>query len=56
MIFYLHPWEVDADQPRVKMTLTKALRHYTNLDKTHDRMERLLEDFQFTPIREVLGL
>jgi polysaccharide deacetylase family protein (PEP-CTERM system associated) len=56
VIFYLHPWEIDADQPRVKMTFAKTFRHYTNLDKTLDRMERLLQDFQFTPIREVLGL
>ena len=56
VIFYLHPWEVDADQPRVKMTLAKTFRHYNNLDKTLDRMERLLRDFKFTPIREVLGL
>ena len=56
VIFYLHPWELDADQPRVKMTLAKTFRHYINLNKTADRLERLLHDFQFSPIREVLGL
>lgn len=56
VIFYLHPWETDADQPRVKMSLLKTFRHYVNLDKTMTRMERLLKDFQFIPIREMLGL
>lgn len=56
VIFYLHPWEVDPAQPRRKLGMTKSLRHYTNLDKTLGRLDRLLTDFQFTSIRNVLGL
>ncbi|MBN8929934.1 MAG: polysaccharide deacetylase [Rhodospirillales bacterium 69-11] len=33
-IFYLHPWEIDPDQPRIAGVRWKSrLRHYTNLDR-----------------------
>lgn len=50
-IFYLHPWEVDPAQPRIRNAGWKShFRHYCNLDKTLPRLERLLRDFQFGPI------
>lgn len=53
-IFYLHPWEIDAEQPRVDGASAKArFRHYLNLDKTYSRLERLLEDFQWDTMEEV---
>lgn len=55
-IFYFHPWEIDPDQPRVKLSWQKAFRHYFNLKRTFQRLDRLLSDFKFTSIREVLGL
>lgn len=55
-IFYLHPWELDPGQPRLKLPLSKAFRHYRNLDQTEKRLDALLGDFQFTTVREVLGL
>ena len=55
-MFYLHPWELDPEQPRIKLPLTKRIRHYYNLDKTERRLDQLLGDFQFMPVREVLGL
>jgi polysaccharide deacetylase family protein (PEP-CTERM system associated) len=55
-VFYLHPWELDSGQPRVKLPLTKEIRHYHNLAKTERRLGRLLGEFQFTTIKEVLGL
>jgi polysaccharide deacetylase family protein (PEP-CTERM system associated) len=55
VVFYLHPWEADPDQPRVKgMPWSKAFRHYNNLHKTEERLERLLEDFSFTSARTLL--
>lgn len=56
VVFYIHPWEIDPQQPRVRLPRSKALRHYYNLDKTEERLDRLLSDFQFTTIREVLAL
>ncbi len=56
-IFYLHPWELDPDQPRVEGASWKGrFRHYLNLDRTEERFGRLLTDFRFRPVREVLNL
>jgi polysaccharide deacetylase family protein (PEP-CTERM system associated) len=55
-IFYLHPWEIDPDQPRVALPWFKGFRHYHNLDRTLNRLEKLLADFSFTSIRKVLSL
>jgi polysaccharide deacetylase family protein (PEP-CTERM system associated) len=56
-VFYLHPWELDPGQPRVKnLSLFQRFRHYRNIDQTEKRLDRLLGDFEFTTIREVLGL
>ena len=56
VVFYLHPWELDPGQPRVKLHWSKYLRHYSNIDKTEKRLDSLLTDFRFTTIREVLEL
>ena len=55
-VFYLHPWELDPEQPKIKLPLSKKIRHYYNLDKTEKRLDTLLTDFRFTTIREVLSL
>ncbi len=55
-VFYLHPWELDPGQPRIKLPALKQFRHYNNLDRTEARLDALLGDFEFTTIREVLGL
>jgi polysaccharide deacetylase family protein (PEP-CTERM system associated) len=45
-VFYLHPWEIDPDQPRQNSAPWKSrFRHYTNLDRMERRLERLLGDF-----------
>ena len=54
-IFYLHPWEIDAGQPRIRASLKSRLRHYTNLGRTEARLRRLIGEFRFTTAREVLG-
>lgn len=54
-IFYLHPWEIDPDQPRVNnIPLRSKFRHYVKLDKTESKLKKLLEDFQFSSIRDVM--
>lgn len=56
-VFYLHPWEIDPDQPRVnEVALSKKFRHYNNLKKCEKRLRRLLGDFEFTTVRQVLEL
>ena len=50
--FYLHPWELDPDQPRMTVPLPPRLRHYTGLRATLPRLRRLLAEFPFTSIEE----
>ena len=53
-IFYLHPWEIDPGQPRIRTGLLSSLRHYTNLSRCEARLRRILTDFRFAPAVEVL--
>jgi hypothetical protein len=50
---YLHPWEIDPDQPRIKAGLRSRLRHYTNLSRMENKLERLLQDFRFSTLSDV---
>ena len=53
-IFYLHPWEIDPDQPRIEAKWFSRFRHYNNLDRCRDRLGRLLGDFRFGTVSSVL--
>jgi len=45
-IFYFHPWEIDAEQPRVAGIDAKTrFRHYVNIGRMPRRLEQLLGDF-----------
>ncbi|MGO1463522.1 MAG: XrtA system polysaccharide deacetylase [Marinobacter sp.] len=52
-VFYLHPWEIDPEQPRYNdASWFSRFRHYTNLDKCYSRLDRLLGDFRFGTVSE----
>ena len=51
---YLHPWELDPEQPRLPAGRLSRFRHYTNLHRMEERFVRLLQDFSFGPMSEVL--
>ncbi|QWV95855.1 DUF3473 domain-containing protein [Geomonas nitrogeniifigens] len=54
-VFYLHPWELDPEQPRMAGAGAKSrFRHYLNLDKTQARLVRLLGDFGFGRLCDLL--
>jgi polysaccharide deacetylase family protein (PEP-CTERM system associated) len=53
-IFYLHPWEIDPDQPRIRTRWLSNFRHYTNWSRCEARLRRLLQDFSFAPVKDVL--
>lgn len=54
-VFYLHPWEIDPQQPRIKgISATKRFRHYVNLGSTEKKLRRLVQDFSFTYTKEYL--
>ncbi len=55
-VFYIHPWELDSGQPKIRGAGFKSkFRHYNNLDRTEMRFKKLLKNFQFATIREVIG-
>lgn len=53
-IFYVHPWEIDSQQPRLDVNLATRIRHYTNLHRCEERLRGLLRDFRFSSCRDVL--
>lgn len=54
IVFYLHPWELDAEQPRMEGKRLSVYRHYLNLDRVEGRLERLLDDFRFASVGDAL--
>jgi len=54
IVFYLHPWELDPEQPRLKIRLDYRFRHYVNIEKTEKRLEKLLNEFKFVPLRDLV--
>jgi polysaccharide deacetylase family protein (PEP-CTERM system associated) len=56
LVFYLHPWEIDPDQPRFAAPLKSKLRHYTNLGRTEARLERMLRLFKFQTFQDYVRL
>ncbi|MBX7074756.1 MAG: DUF3473 domain-containing protein [Pirellulales bacterium] len=54
-VFYTHPWEIDAAQPRISgIDLRSRFRHYVNLARTESKLERLLRSFRFGRLRDVI--
>jgi polysaccharide deacetylase family protein (PEP-CTERM system associated) len=57
-VFYIHPWEIDEGQPRVPASRLKRshrLRHYVNIDRCEARWTRLLADFAWITIADLLN-
>ena len=53
-IFYLHPWEIDPDQPRLRAPALSRFRHYYNLGKTEGRLRALVREFRFSTMLTLL--
>lgn len=51
---YLHPWEVDVDQPRIQASLKSRFRHYQNLRSMAPKLSRLLSEFRLGTMSEVV--
>ena len=52
--FYIHPWELDPQQPRISVPFKTQLRHYGGLHRTVPRIRRLLQRFRFQTIAATL--
>ncbi len=55
-VLYLHPWELDPSQPRLRASWKSRLRQYTGLDSMKGRLERLLQQFKFGTIYDSIYL
>jgi polysaccharide deacetylase family protein (PEP-CTERM system associated) len=53
--FYLHPWEVDPEQPRLPVPWHTRIRHYGGLPLVPARLNRLLSEFRFTAVADTLA-
>lgn len=51
---YLHPWEIDPDLPRVKMSRKNSFRQYGNLESMQPKLQKLLDDFDFIPLSDYI--
>jgi polysaccharide deacetylase family protein (PEP-CTERM system associated) len=54
-VFYLHPWEIDPEQPRLQANRLGRLRHYRNLHRTEERLRQLLTDFRFDAVEAIVA-
>jgi succinoglycan biosynthesis protein ExoA len=52
-IVYLHPWEIDAEQPRLQAPRKARFRQYVGLSTMERKLDSLLQDFRFAPISSV---
>lgn len=55
VVVYLHPWELDPEQPRIHGSLKSRLRHYTNLGRMQAKMDKVLRQHTFQPFRDVMA-
>ena len=54
-VFYIHPWELDPDQPRLPVGTLTRLRHYRGLSSCVGRLERLLAEFRFVSVARLIA-
>jgi hypothetical protein len=56
-VVYLHPWELDTEQPRhLPIPWPDRFVHYANLRTTERKLRALCAAFPFGPVREVVPL
>lgn len=53
-VVYLHPWEIDVEKPQIPLPLKWRIIHDCNIRTMKRKFQRLVGDFQFTTIDEVL--
>ncbi len=55
VVVYLHPWEVDPEQPRISGSLKSRLRHYTSLSRMSGKIDSILRRHQFERFSDVMA-
>ena len=51
---YLHPWELDSEQPRLRVSLSARMRHYFGLRGAESKFRRVLCDFEMIPLKTLI--
>jgi len=55
-MFYIHPWEVDPQQPRLSgPSAMSRMRHYVNLHRTEAKLRMLLGEFEFDRVDHIVS-
>lgn len=54
VVLYIHPWEIDPNQPKIHGDWMSMLKHYLNLDKTEKKLRKLLSEFRLYAFREFI--
>jgi hypothetical protein len=54
-MFYVHPWELDPNQPKLAGSLRSRFRHYQNLGTTESKLSALLGRFAFGTMSAALA-
>ncbi|MGH9857464.1 MAG: DUF3473 domain-containing protein, partial [Acidobacteriota bacterium] len=54
-MLYLHPWEIDSEQPRLSASWRSQFRHYQNLNSTEEKLTKLLGNFSLSTMENVLA-
>lgn len=52
--FYIHPWELDPDHPRIPLPRRVSLTHYFRLGSTVPKLKQLLKEFEFGTLADVI--
>ncbi len=55
VVVYLHPWEIDPEQPRIQSPLKSRLRHYTNLARMSAKVDAVLSRYKFERFSDVMA-
>jgi polysaccharide deacetylase family protein (PEP-CTERM system associated) len=55
VVVYLHPWELDPEQPRIDGSLKSRVRHYTNLGRMQAKLGKVLGQHKFQSFRDVMA-
>jgi len=52
---YIHPWELDPGQPRLNGSWKSRFRHYTGIGRMAARLEKLLANYRFAPLGDLVA-
>lgn len=55
-IFYIHPREIDINQPKLKLNFRDRMIHYYGINRSYKKLERLNSKNKFISIKEYLNI